>query len=96
MVISAFWITFSALINQKFIPKHDMFHYMLFSFIFSLGALMCQYVSIMVVMKIKGNIEQIIKYISAPLYSAVIVYFLYIIIRNISINNHILLKFASF
>ena len=57
---------------------------------------MCQYVSIMVVMKIKGNIEQIIKYISAPLYSAVIVYFLYIIIRNISINNHILLKFASF
>ena len=81
----AFWITFSALINQKFISHHNLFNYTLFSVIFSLGSLMCQYISILFVRKIgKSGVKKgVLKYISIPLYSVTIIYFFYLVTHNI-------------
>jgi len=81
----AFWITFSALINQKFISHHNLFNYTLFSVIFSLGSLMCQYISILFVRKIgKSGVKRgVLKYISIPLYSVTIIYFFYLVAHNI-------------
>ena len=81
----AFWITFSALINQKFISHHNLFNYTLFSIIFSLGSLMCQYISILFVRKIgKSGVKKgVLKYISIPLYSVTIIYFFYLVAHNI-------------
>lgn len=81
----AFWLSFSVLINQKFIVIHDLLHFTLFSFFFAAGTLTCQYVAISLVKKAaKTSVKrEILKYISIPLYSATIVYFFYLITRNL-------------
>lgn len=81
----AFWLSFSVLINQKFIVHHDLLHFTLFSFFFAAGTLTCQYVAILLVKKAAktGVKREILKYISIPLYSATIVYFFYLVTQNL-------------
>jgi len=80
----AFWITLSALINQKFISHHSLFHYTLFSVIFSFGSLMCQYISILFVKKIgKSGVKiGVFKYTFITLYSVTIIYFFYLVAHS--------------
>jgi len=80
----AFWLSFSVLINQKFIINHDLLHYTLFSSFFAIGAFSSQFVAILFVKKATklGLKKEILKYISIPLYSITIIYFLYTIAEN--------------
>ncbi len=80
----AFWITFSALINQKFISHHSLFYYTLFSVIFSFGSLMCQYISILFCKKDRKEQRKksIFKYTSIILYSVTIIYFFYLVAHS--------------
>ncbi|MCK5822645.1 MAG: LysE family transporter [Bacteroidales bacterium] len=81
----AFWLSFSVLVNQKFIVQHDLLHYTLFSFFFALGTLTCQYIAIKVVQgtTINGKMHDALKYISITLYSGTLLYFIYQITQNI-------------
>jgi len=81
----AFWITFSSLINQKFIYHHNMPNYIIFGIAFSFGVLICQYISIMIARKL-GSVDILkgfLKYVSIPLYSISIIYFFYRVICNV-------------
>ena len=81
----AFWLTFSSLINQKFIYHHDMSNYIIFGIAFSFGVLACQYISIMIARKL-GSINILkgfLRYVSIPLYSISIIYFFYRVICNV-------------
>lgn len=73
----AFWLSFSVLINQKFIVHHDLLHYTLFSLFFAFGALSVQYITILFVKRATkiGLKKEILNYISIPLYSTTIIYF---------------------
>ncbi len=81
----AFWLSFSVLINQKFIVQHDMLHYTLFSLFFALGALTCQYIAIKIVRgaTVNSKVLDVLKYISIPLYSGTLLYFIYHVTQNI-------------
>ena len=81
----AFWLSFSVLINQKFIVHHDLLHYTLFSLFFAFGALSVQYITILFVKKATkiGLKKEILKYISIPIYSTTILYFFYTITQNL-------------
>ena len=81
----AFWLSFSVLINQKFIVQHDLLHYTLFSLFFAIGALTCQYIAIKIVRRatINSKVPDVLKYISIPLYSGTILYFIYHVAQNI-------------
>jgi len=83
--ILAFWISFSALINQTFIHQHNLFNYTLFSLTFASGTLTCQYLSILFVNKIENfsKIKVALKYISSILYLTTISYFFYLMVQNI-------------
>jgi len=85
--IAAFWIGFSAIINQKFIYQHNWVNYFLFGLILFMGNLTCQYFSIIFAKKISKtiSIKEIIKYISIPLYMATMSYFFYLVLHNILI-----------
>jgi threonine/homoserine/homoserine lactone efflux protein len=80
----AFWLGFSALINQKLIVHHDLLHYTIFSVFFAIGALSSQYISILSVKKATnlGLKREILNFISIPVYSGSIIYFFYIIAQN--------------
>ncbi len=81
----AFWLSFSVLINQKFIVQHDLLHSTLFSLFFAFGTLTCQYIAIKVVQgaTINEKMQDVLKYISIPLYSGTILYFIYHVTQNI-------------
>ncbi len=81
----AFWLSFSVLINQKFIVQHDLLHYTLFSLFFALGTLTCQYIAIKIVQgaTINSKMLDVLKYISIPLYSGTLLYFIYHVTQNI-------------
>ncbi len=81
----AFWLSFSIVINQKFIVQHDLLHYTLFSLFYTLGALSCQYLAIKIVQSatLKSKLQNVFKYVSIVLYSGTILYFIYHVTQNI-------------
>lgn len=81
----AFWLSFSVVINEKFIVQHDLLHYTLFSLFYAIGTLTCQYLAIIFVKKVANNSKkiEILKYISIPLYSGTLIYFVYHVTQNI-------------
>jgi len=81
----AFWLSFSVLVNQKFIVQHDLLHYTLFSLFYTLGALSCQYLAIKTVQSaiLKSKLMDVLKYVSVILYSGTILYFIYHVTQNI-------------
>ncbi|MGA1846968.1 LysE family transporter [Deferribacter abyssi] len=81
-----FWVTFSTTINHNFIPYQTFFYYTLFSFLFFVGALLCQYFSIVVMIKSKAKIGKFMKYITVNLYSVSIIYFLYIVVKDVYVT----------
>ncbi|MCD4771836.1 MAG: LysE family transporter [Bacteroidales bacterium] len=81
-MVFAFWLSFSVLINQKFIFHHDLLHYTLFSLFFAFGTLTCQYISILFVKKI-GVKKDMLKYMTIPLYSIALIYFAFHVTQNI-------------
>ena len=84
--IWAFWINFSAFINETIIVQQNLVNYILFSALYALGVLTCQYLAILLFKNI-GRFEKAktaIKFASSGAIIITISYFFYLTIQDLT------------
>ena len=92
--IWAFWINFSAFINETIIVQQNLFNYILFSALFALGVLSCQYLAILLFKNI-GRFEKAktaIKFTSSGAIIITISYFFYLTIQDLTAHWSTVIK----
>ena len=87
----AFWVNFSAFINETIIVHQNLFNYIFFSALYALGVLTCQYFANLLFKKI-GRLEKVstaLKYASSGVFVITLSYFFYITIQDMASHWHI-------
>ncbi len=82
----AFWINFSAFINETIIVHQNLFNYIFFSALYALGVLTCQYFAILLFKKIGRleNVRIVVKHVSLGTFIITLSYFLYITVQDLT------------